>query len=66
MAAVMIAIRPLFGGVVLLIVGSALGLAAFAAVLVGLGVEAGDRRVFGGLIEQYRPGGTVEISRRSD
>jgi O-antigen/teichoic acid export membrane protein len=66
MAAVMIAVRPLFEGVVLLVVGSALGLAAFAAVLVGLGVEAGDRRVFGGLIEQYRPGGTVEISRRSD
>jgi len=66
MAAVMLAVRPFFDGVVLLVVGSALGLTAFAALLAGLGVNPGDRRVFGGLIEQYRPGGTVSISRRSD
>jgi O-antigen/teichoic acid export membrane protein len=66
MVAAMVAVRPLFDGVVLLVAGSAVGLAVFAALLVALGVEQADRRLVGTLVSQYRPGGTVKISRRSD
>ncbi|MFB6219641.1 MAG: polysaccharide biosynthesis C-terminal domain-containing protein [Halobacteriaceae archaeon] len=66
MAAAMATLRPLFDGAVLLVAGAAVGLATFAGLLLLLGVDPADRRLFASLYEQYRPGGTVQISRRSD
>jgi len=66
MAAAMAAIRPFFEGTALLVVGSVVGLVVFAVLLRIFGIEPRDYRLFAGLFEQYRPGGTVQISRRSD
>jgi len=66
MAAAMVAVRPLLEGVALLIVGSVAGLVVYAALLVALDIESRDYRLFAALFEQYRPGGSVQISRRSD
>jgi O-antigen/teichoic acid export membrane protein len=66
MVVTMLAVQSLLDGVALLVVGTALGLAVFAALLVVLGVDPADRQLFASLFEQYRPGGTVQISRRSD
>jgi len=51
---------------VLLVVGSIAGLTVYVTLLVALDIESRDYRLFAALFEQYRPGGTVKISRRSD
>ncbi|WP_336136697.1 lipopolysaccharide biosynthesis protein [Natronomonas amylolytica] len=66
MAAAMVAFRPLLEGVVLLVVGAAVGVAVFVTLLCLLGIDPRDYRLFATLFEQYRPSGTVKISRRSD
>jgi len=65
MAATMVVFRPLLEGVVLLVVGSLVGLTVFVVLLRALGIESRDYRLFVSLFGQYRLGGTVQISRRS-
>jgi len=59
MAATMLALRSVFSGRLLLLVGTVAGLVTFGAVLSALGIEPRDRRLVGALFEQYRTDGGV-------
>jgi hypothetical protein len=59
MAATMLAVRTALSGVALLAAGTVAGLVAFGVTLSVLGIEPRDRRLVGGLFEQYRDGDGV-------
>jgi O-antigen/teichoic acid export membrane protein len=59
MAATMLAVRTALSGVTLLAAGTVAGLVAFGVTLSVLGIEPRDRRLVGGLFEQYRDGDGV-------